>query len=119
MQQALNVVGEAMFDSLRKARPDIPEAFFELLQKFLNDDAPRMFADIQPDFEDVYARHFTSAEVVAMLAFYSSPAGQKLVEKLPTLSEEGAGISRKWIEANAPRIAAELEQRLRAEKLIP
>ncbi len=36
-----------------------------------------------------YQRHFTHGDIAAMNAFYSSPVGQKVLQELPIVTEEG------------------------------
>ena len=36
----------------------------------------------------VYQRHFTTSDIDAMVAFYSSPTGQKMLNDLPQIIQE-------------------------------
>jgi len=36
-----------------------------------------------------YQKHFTHGDIEAMSAFYSSPVGQKVLEELPAVTQEG------------------------------
>jgi hypothetical protein len=36
-----------------------------------------------------YQKHFTKGDLAAMNAFYSSPVGQKVLEELPAVIQEG------------------------------
>jgi hypothetical protein len=66
----------------------------------------------------IYSEHFTSEDVAAFLAFYRSPAGQKFLTELPSLTQEsmragGDIMSRRLpevmdrVEARANELAAE------------
>ncbi len=69
-----------------------------------------------PEFIDamaeLYALHYTTAEMGALTAFFSTPVGQKFFEKLPILTQQGAKIGGVWgerigrevMEKNADRI---------------
>jgi len=35
-----------------------------------------------------YSRNFSSEDLLALIAFYKTPAGQKLLQKLPTVTQE-------------------------------
>ena len=54
--------------------------------------------DLSGDVHDamvrIYAKYFTNAEIEAMTAFYTSPAGQKSIEVMPQLMQESmqAGV---------------------------
>lgn len=41
--------------------------------------------NMQPIYRDIYARTFDAADVEAVTAFYASPAGQRLLDKMPQL----------------------------------
>jgi uncharacterized protein len=36
----------------------------------------------------VYSRNFSSEDLLALIAFYKTPAGQRLLQKLPTVTQE-------------------------------
>ncbi len=40
---------------------------------------------MQPLYRDIYGQTFTSEDMEAMTTFYASPAGQKLLDKMPLL----------------------------------
>ncbi|NYZ61854.1 DUF2059 domain-containing protein [Luteimonas deserti] len=42
---------------------------------------------LQPMYRDIYARTFTAEDTDAMIDFYSSPAGQNLLDKMPLLMQ--------------------------------
>jgi uncharacterized protein len=64
---------------------------------------------------DIYARNFSAAEIHQVTAFYHSPVGQKLLEKMPVISQESMMIGQKWGQAIAGdmrnRIIEELRKR--------
>jgi uncharacterized protein len=64
---------------------------------------------------DIYARNFTAAEIREVTTFYHSPVGQKLLEKMPVISQESMMIGQKWGQAIAGdmrnRIIEELRKR--------
>lgn len=38
---------------------------------------------LQPIYRDIYGKSFNDADMDAMIAFYGSPAGQRVIEKMP------------------------------------
>ncbi len=62
------------------------------------------------DMIPVYQRHFTKSEIDALIAFYSSPAGQKFLHEMPAVTAETMRVV-------YPRIQAEVDAALkRAEE---
>jgi hypothetical protein len=54
-----------------------------------------------------YHRYFSHEEIKAMLAFYSTPAGQKTISVMPQMAQESLAL---W----AQRLRPVLEQRIKA-----
>ena len=93
-----------MIDVQRRTRPNVPDKFW---QDFM--------AEVDPDdlnrlVVPVYARHFTVEEMESMIAFYRTPTGQKLVSKLPVLTEESMMVGRQWGMELGVRIARKLKE---------
>lgn len=42
---------------------------------------------LEPVYRDIYRQTFTGEDMDAMIGFYSSPAGQKLLDKMPQLMQ--------------------------------
>ena len=42
---------------------------------------------LQPVYRDIYRQTFTTDDMDAMIGFYSSPAGQRLLDKMPALMQ--------------------------------
>jgi hypothetical protein len=73
---------------------------------------------VLPDMVELYVKHFTHDDVLALLEFYRSPVGQKAIVVMPLLVQEGAAIGQRWMEPRMPKIMDTLQQRLRAEGLL-
>lgn len=67
--------------------------------------------NLQPLYRDIYRQTFTGEDMDALIGFYSSPAGQKLLEKMPQLMQNTMGAVQKMV---APMIE-QLQQDLAAE----
>ena len=59
----------------------------------------------------IYASHFTEAELKAILAFYQSPLGQKVVAEEPKAMDESMSSAAKW----ADNLSADVMAKMRAE----
>jgi hypothetical protein len=51
--------------------------------------------------------------------FYETELGQKAIEKMPLLTQEGSALGQQWAVENMPRILEELKARLTVEGLLP
>jgi uncharacterized protein len=46
----------------------------------------------------IYDKHFTEEDIKAMIAFYESPVGKKMIEKLPLIMQESMVAGQQWAE---------------------
>jgi hypothetical protein len=56
-------------------------------------DSQMSWKAMEPDILDLYARTFTDEELDGILAFYKSPAGVSMVEKLPGLTAQATQLA--------------------------
>ncbi len=82
---------------LNERRKDVPPERRAKFQEFMQvtiDESLKLYpmAEMLDDMAPVYQKHLTRAEVSAIIAFYQSPAGRKLVEKGPVMTEEAMAI---------------------------
>ena len=52
----------------------------------------------------MYAKNFTDEQLDAILAFYKSPAGVALIEKLPTLTTQGTELAQARVATLMPQL---------------
>ena len=99
--------------TLRKLRPDIPTELFgvvaEEVQKTIDES---MVAKGGPTDQVIplYHRYFSHDDIKGMLAFYSTPVGQKTISLMPQMAQESMVLGQQW----AQRLGPVLEQRIRA-----
>ena len=96
---ALQVSGP-MMDQLAgiiiQVNPDDGQLIKYLLNKHF---APEFEARL-PEFMElsarIYAEHFTEAELDELIAFYETPLGQKMIAKLPVLTQQSMELGGLW-----------------------
>lgn len=73
--------------------------------------------DILQAMVPVYQKHFTKGDVDALIAFYSSPTGQKMVRELPAITSEAMTqampILEKYVETMQQQVQDEFAQALK------
>ena len=77
-------------DALKKKMPSMTDEDLKRMDTFIDEfakgiDLNGMLDDMIP----VYQRHLTKQDVDAMLTFYSTPTGQKLLREQPAMMTEG------------------------------
>jgi hypothetical protein len=59
---------------------------------------------LEPDYIDLYAKNFTDEQLDGIITFYKSPAGVAMIEKLPTLTNEGMQLAQTKMTAIQPQL---------------
>src|SRR5580658_4453551 len=89
MQQLFTQMRTMNREQLKKKHPEVSDAELarrdreseDLIKNFPMDE---MLNDMIP----IYQRHFTKSDIDALIAFYSSPAGQKFLHETPAVTAE-------------------------------
>lgn len=89
MQQLFNQMRSMNRDQLKKKHPEVSDA--ELARRDReSEDLIKNFPmeEMLNDMIPIYQRHFTKSDIDALIAFYSSPAGQKFLHETPAVTAE-------------------------------
>jgi hypothetical protein len=101
----------AMMQSLKPAivqnRPQV-ERDYDVIVPLLLEGMNARLNDVIEQIAAVYARNFTADELREAVAFYRGPTGQKIVQKLPTITQESMAIGQRFGQS----IASELRGRM-------
>jgi uncharacterized protein len=104
--QAVGAI-EASVPAQRASNPRIPAVFWD---RFLIQARQRR-GEFVDSLVPLYSRTFELAELQALLQFYQSPLGQRLLEAQPGLMRESIQLGQRW----GARIGAEIGEQLAAE----
>ncbi len=111
MQQLLTQMQSLSREQAKKRNPDIGDAEFARMEKESQDLIKHFpIDDMLNDMIPVYQKHFTKADIDALIAFYTSPAGQKFLHEMPAVTTE-------TMQTVYPKLQAQIEAIMkRAEK---
>jgi hypothetical protein len=100
--------------ALTQDRPEI-ERDYEAMMPMIADAFTPYYASMVDGIATVYANNFTAAELREIEAFYRQPIGQKMLEKMPAISQQalavGQEIGRKAAEELRQRLTEALRQK--------
>jgi len=100
--------------ALTQDRPEI-ERDYETMMPMMADVFAPYYASMVDGIAAIYATNFTVAELRDIEAFYRQPTGQKMLEKMPVISQQalavGQEIGRKASEDLRARLTEALRQR--------
>ncbi|MCW2270287.1 hypothetical protein D3C77_26180 [compost metagenome] len=57
---------------------------------------------LKPDMVKLYTRTFTESELKDLVAFYQSPLGKKVLEKMPQVTQQSAQLTQQKLESAVP-----------------
>jgi uncharacterized protein len=81
---------EQLIRDQAKDKGAMPADYDAHMKSAMNDLIKNMpFDQIVEAMVPAYQKHFTHGDIEAMNTFYSSPVGQKVLEELPTVTQEG------------------------------
>lgn len=76
------LIATQMGKSMRQINPNIPQEFLNKLVSELTN--KKLIETVTP----IYKKHFTHADIKALIAFYNSDIGKKLARKTPLITQE-------------------------------
>jgi hypothetical protein len=119
--QMASQFADAFFKSFKDTQPNVPQRAIEIVQEVIITELSTAFSG--PELKDgligLYAKYFTHAEIKGLIAFYESDLGRKAIANMPNLVREGGEIGQRWAQSAMPKIMQKLQDRLKAEGLVP
>ena len=117
MEVAEQMIQEKMPDATPEQQKKVREMVGEVMREALG---PAAINEMLEATVPVYQRHLTKADMDAMVAFYSSPVGQKILHEQPTMIQESmeasAGIQQRIARSMFQKIDERMEKMAEAEK---
>lgn len=118
MQNMLGAITKQMHQMVHEQvlkEKNLPADFETRMDKMMDDffkDFP--YEAIERAMAPVYQKHFTKAEVDALVAFYTAPTGQKILKEMPEVTAEAmqatTGIVQKMLADAQTRLQSEIAQ---------
>ncbi len=96
-------VMDQMIGSMKPMAPQLPETFWTELRVEVTGDS--LIELVVP----IYAKHLNPEDVKALLAFYESPAGKKLIAVQPAITAESMEVGQAWGQAVAMKVVAKMQ----------
>ena len=79
-----------MTASFKKSLPAVPTEFWDEFSKEVNPN------DLIELVIPIYCKHYSDDEMLKLIEFYKSPLGQKVIEKLPLISQDSYMAGQEW-----------------------
>jgi hypothetical protein len=92
--------------------PALGKDLNEIAEQMRNELAPR-FSELSDEMAMLYATHFTEPELKAMLTFYQSPVGKKLLVEQPTVVDASMRYAQDWANKLSDQVIAKMREELK------
>jgi hypothetical protein len=115
MRQGMNqaAAGKPLHDEQRKVLDLAPQRLSALMRAELS------WEKLEPIQMQIYRESFEQFEIDGLIAFYSSPAGQAFVNKMPVVMQKSMTLMQGTMQQLAPKLQASMQQILEEAKLAP
>lgn len=100
-------------DALRQSLPEVSKPHFDEAMRIMADEFQVLLPEFVKLVVPVYQANLTKKEITTLIDFYSTPAGQSIIEKMPKIllqsQQMGIGLG----QAIAEKAVRKMQQRLR------
>lgn len=113
MQQVTQQMRSMQHDQIKKQDSNVTDEDMAKLDAISDEVLKGISAEgLLDDMVPVYQKHLTNLDVNAMVAFYSTPTGQKILREMPAITTEG-------MQAMQPRLRQMMEEmQSKIEKMV-
>ena len=104
VKEAIDQQSQIMIEGMITPLGEIPclGASIDEVSAFILD--KMSYEALKPEMIQIYAKHFTEAEIKEWLAFTKTPLGQKVIAKTPVLAGEGMVIGQQIMAKEEPNL---------------
>ena len=122
MQKVMDAMVKSMqqmaHDRYLKDKDKLPADFEARTNKMMDDMMKDMpFDEMMQAMVPTYQKHFTKGDMAALVAFYTSPTGQKFLREMPAITAESMTaimpIMRQHMDAMSRRLQQETDEMLK------
>lgn len=115
MEAMLKPMDQMFHDQFKKDGKKLPPDFEPRFTKMINDMLTSMpWEQMTQATVPVYQKHFTNGDINNLIAFYSTPTGQKFLHEMPEVTGEGMQammpIMRKYISDAQARMQQQMKE---------
>jgi hypothetical protein len=113
MRQSIeqSLQGKTITAEQRRALDAVPGKFVAVMREEMS------WQKMKPQFISLYRDTFEQEEVDGMLAFYASPAGQALINKMPVVMQKSLALSQSLLQSVLPKMRVAMEEAMREAKI--
>ena len=104
-----------MVAQLKRDKADIPENVIQEFMKIFHQEMSDGIPVLLDQEAEIYARHYSLAELQSIAAFYRSDIGKKMITEAPSILKDTVLLGQVWGAATGQHAAEETIKKLRAQ----
>lgn len=110
---AHDVAGRTLTEEQRRALDAAPAKLGAVLRSELS------WQKLRPMYLAIYKESLDQAEVDGLIAFYRTPVGQAVLDKMPAIMTRTMSVTQLQMQAVMPKIEAAMQEALKEARLAP
>ncbi|MDR1626179.1 MAG: DUF2059 domain-containing protein [Spirochaetia bacterium] len=95
---------DMVIPQIAQLAPNVPQNVWDMFREKIDAD------DFAKLCIAIYDRHFSHEEILALIEFYESPLGRRLVEETPGITQDSMAAGQEWGMRLGQQIMLELEK---------
>lgn len=109
MQQSMKqvVAGRQLSPQQQQVMDKLPAKFVAVMREEFN------WANMKPHYVRIYQESFEQEEVDGLIAFYQSPAGQAMVNKMPLVLQKSMSLAQDQMRTLMPKMNRVMEEAIK------
>jgi uncharacterized protein len=116
MQQVSQQIRSLERDQVRKQQPNVTDEDFAKFDAISDEVMKGLSVEgLLDDMIPVYQKHLNKSDVNAMVGFYSTPTGQKILREMPAMTTEGMQAMQPHLKQMIDEANTQLEKRVKEE----
>ena len=117
MKQMIDVMSKPMHQMIHeqflKNQDKLPPDFEDRMNKFLDAAWSQTYLDeIMEAMIPAYEKHFTKSDIDALISFYSSPTGQKMLHEMPAVMADSMQAAMPVIQKQVEKIQEQVQEQV-------
>ena len=116
MQQVSQQMRSLERDQVRKQQPNVTDQDFAKFDAISDEVMKNLSVEgLLDDMIPVYQKHLNKSDVNAMVGFYSTPTGQKILREMPAMTTEGMQAMQPHLKQMIEEANSQIEKRVKEE----
>lgn len=114
MEGVMKQQSSLVHDTIKQRYPQVTQEEMGSMDEFVTESLKDLPVDgMLDDMIPVYQKHLSQPDVEAMIAFYSSATGQKLMQEMPAMTSEGMQAAYPRMQQHMDRIMKRVEEKMK------